>query len=138
MSAFNSYTVEPSNEEKEALRVIFEKHHNDDMDAQLYTTEDSMQTALLRAFELGARRASSQPEKSPADPSGDLMILRMALGNTAACLGDALATYNRYVGEEVFKNAPPQGTTCGLATKTGGVCPPAVAASPGPSDESKK
>ena len=32
-------------------------------------------------------------------------VLRMALGNTAACLGDALATYNRVVGQEVFKNA---------------------------------
>lgn len=43
-----------------------------------------------------------------ADPGGDLEILRMALGNTAACLGDALATFNRVVGQEVFKNAAPQ------------------------------
>ena len=40
------------------------------------------------------------------DP-GDVEILRMCLGNTAACLGDALATFNKVVGEEVFKNATP-------------------------------
>jgi hypothetical protein len=50
---------------------------------------------------------SATEERKPADPGGDLMILRMALGNTAACLGDALATFNRVVGEEVFKNSPP-------------------------------
>lgn len=50
---------------------------------------------------------SRNPEDKPADPSGDLEILRMALANTATCLGDALATYNRYVGDDVFKNSVP-------------------------------
>lgn len=58
-------------------------------------------------------------EQKPADPSGDLEILRMALGNTAACLGDALATYNRFVGEDVFKNSVPQGWPCGCGHTNG-------------------
>lgn len=38
----------------------------------------------------------------------DLALLKMALGNTAACLGDVLAIFNKVAGETVFKNAAPQ------------------------------
>jgi hypothetical protein len=48
---------------------------------------------------------------------GDLEILRMALGNTAACLGDALATFNRLVGEEVFRNSTPPSASVPISSK---------------------
>ena len=35
----------------------------------------------------------------------------MALGNTAAMLGDVLAIYNKIAGEEVFKNADTSSAT---------------------------
>ena len=57
--------------------------------------------------------SSAQPTSGPSE----LEVLRMALGNTAACLGDALATYNRVVGQEVFKNAEtPAAPSCNAPT----------------------
>lgn len=41
-------------------------------------------------------------------PGSDLEILRLSLSNTAACLGDALAMYNRVVGKDVFTNETEQ------------------------------
>ena len=57
--------------------------------------------------------STAQPTSGPSE----LEVLRMALGNTAACLGDALATYNRVVGQEVFKNAEtPAAPSCNAPT----------------------
>lgn len=52
-------------------------------------------------------RSLDAPGPAGAAPTDEMNVLRMALGNTAACLGDALATYNKIVGQEVFKNAEP-------------------------------
>jgi len=61
-----------------------------------------VQTTQILVQEVMRLRAS--PLKMDAG-GGDLEILRMALGNTAHCLGDALATFNRLVGQPVFANS---------------------------------
>ena len=53
------------------------------------------------------------PQETISSPgmSSDIQLLKMALGNTAACLGDALALYNNVVGREAFKNSTPPSAT---------------------------
>lgn len=51
------------------------------------------------------KRADATGDEKIVGPGDDMHILKLALANTAACLGDALATYNKLAGQEVFKNA---------------------------------
>lgn len=79
----------------DGLRVIVQRRG--------YKIQQGDVIVVERAIDALMRRAGPGDGEKP--PSVDLEILRMALGNTAACLGDALATFNRVVGQEVFKNA---------------------------------
>lgn len=73
----------------------------------------SHQDEIIAALRSAA--TSSETERS------DLALLKMALGNTAACLGDVLAIYNKVVGEQVFKNAAPQANASPMPGSSSGL-----------------
>ena len=56
--------MNPSEEEKAALDIIFIEHWNDEKDFDPYTTAESMKDAILKAFRLGTGRGC---EHGPSD-----------------------------------------------------------------------
>lgn len=89
-------------------------------EAESHVADAEDEREIIPLFPPSAPSTTPQkPQETISAPalSSDTELLKMALGNTAACLGDALAIFNRVAGYEAFKNSAASATACSADAK---------------------